>query len=74
MGLHRLPRQPKGQPLCVSVAVKICHGPRRIDERNIARSELHIPIDLGQGRPPGDLKQNEIMVRSIEANISTSPL
>jgi len=74
MGLHRLPRQPKGQPLRVSVTAEIFHGPRRIDERNIADSELHGPIDLGQGRPPGDLKQNEIMVRAKEANIFMRPL
>jgi hypothetical protein len=48
---------------------EICHRPRRIDERNVAYSELCRLIHLGHCSLPSDLEEYEIMIRAIAANI-----
>src|SRR6266850_770622 len=71
---HRFSRQPKRQPLWAPEPREICHRPRRIDERNVAYSELCRLIDLGHFSLPSDLEDYEIMIRAIAANIPVAPL
>jgi len=71
---HRFSRQPKRQPLWAPEPGEICHRPRRIDERNIAYSELCRLIDLGHYSLPSDLKHYEVMIRAIAAKIPVAPL
>lgn len=53
---------------------EICHRPRRIDERNVAYSELCRLIHLGHCSLPSDLEEYAIMIRAIAANIPVAAL
>jgi len=59
--------------LRADVVTEICHGPSRIDEYDVARSELHRLIVLGHRRFSRDLKQSIIMLHAVEANIPLRP-
>jgi hypothetical protein len=76
MGNQRLTRQAQRNriPRLAATVGAVCHGPGRIDERNIAHDELHrlIIVDHGQLAVRG--KEREVMVCTVEANIPISPL
>jgi hypothetical protein len=74
MGQDRLPRQLKAQPLHASAISEICDGAGRIDECNVARSELHSLIVLVQGCLASDLIYNGVMVHAIAANVLVGSL
>jgi len=52
----------------------VCPGPDRIDECSITYRELHDPIVLNDRRSASNLKQDKVMIDTVEANIPLCPL
>jgi len=51
-----------------------CQGPGHIDESDIAHSESNGLVVMVHCRLAGELKDSEVMIRAIEANIPVRPL
>jgi hypothetical protein len=52
----------------------VAHGPGRINESDIAHSELHGLLVLYHRRSPGNLKHGVVMLHAVEARIPVRPL
>src|ERR1700738_4377847 len=76
MGHQQLARQVEshGVPRRAVVISEVCHRLRRIDERDITRSESHRLVVVGHRWLAPDLKDGEIVVDAVEASIPAGPL
>jgi hypothetical protein len=76
MGEEQPARQKKsyGFPQLGPLARKECHGPSRIDQHDIAHFASQSQFVVGHRQLTGNLKDRDIVVRAIEANIPLRPL
>jgi hypothetical protein len=61
-------------PGFTAVVSQVCGRPPRIDESDIAYGELKCLIVVLQRRPAGDLKEYEVMISTVEANVTVRTL
>jgi hypothetical protein len=76
VGNERPPRQKKGYglPQLGLHARKECRGPSHVDQHDIAHITSQGLFVVGHRGLAGDLKDRDVVVRAIEANIPLRPL